>query len=151
MASLNIAVATTQDIPELCDLLAVLFSQEAEFTPDRTAQMRGLQAIIDAPTVGHIFVARLQGRLVGMVNLLYTVSTALGKTVALLEDMVVAPDCRDQGVGGELIESAIAHARAAGVGRITVLSDRQNLAAHRFYQRHGFSHSSMIPLRISLE
>ncbi|MBM3620655.1 MAG: GNAT family N-acetyltransferase, partial [Alphaproteobacteria bacterium] len=34
--------ASPQDIPALCDLLDLLFAQEADFTPDRAKQERGL-------------------------------------------------------------------------------------------------------------
>ena len=142
--------ATTSDIPALCELLHLLFSQEADFTPDHEAQRRGLARIISNPEVGHIVVARRDSQVIGMVNLLYTVSTALGDRVALLEDMVVSPSARGSGVGSRLLQHAIQFARLSGCKRITLLTDRTNEAAQRFYQKHGFSFSAMIPLRLSL-
>ena len=85
-----------------------------------------------------------------MVNLLYTVSTALGDRVALLEDMVVSPNVRGSGVGSRLMEHAIQFARLNGCKRITVLTDRENESAQRFYQKHGFGFSAMMPMRLSL-
>jgi hypothetical protein len=41
---MSITRATLDDIPQLADLLALLFEQETEFRPDREAQLRGLQA-----------------------------------------------------------------------------------------------------------
>ena len=84
-----ITPANIADIPALCALLNELFTQEAEFETDYQAQSRGLAAIIANPEVGCILLARREDAIVGMVNLLYTVSTALGERVALLEDMVV--------------------------------------------------------------
>lgn len=149
-AAMQITPADATDIPALCDLLDILFSQEADFRPDREAQRRGLARIISNPEVGLIVVARQDSRVVGMVNLLYTVSTALGDRVALLEDMVVAPNARGSGVGSRLLEQAIELARLNGCKRITLLTDRENESAQRFYQRHGFGFSAMIPLRLSL-
>ena len=40
-------LATRSDIPKLAELLGELFSQEREFAPDRTAQMRGLALLFD--------------------------------------------------------------------------------------------------------
>jgi ribosomal protein S18 acetylase RimI-like enzyme len=85
-----------------------------------------------------------------MVNLLYTVSTALGARVALLEDMVVAPQARGRGLGSALLTHAIAHARSQGCRRITLLTDGVNDSAQRFYARHGFTGSGMVPMRMSL-
>lgn len=147
---MRIDQATAADIPALSDLLTVLFSQEAEFTPDAPAQCRGLAQIIDHPDRGTVLVAREGDHLIGMVNLLFTISTALGEPVALLEDMVVAPAGRSGGVGTQLLSAAIATARARGCKRITLLTDRANEAAQRFYARQGFVASGMLPMRLML-
>ncbi len=148
--ALRVDVACPADIPALADLLSLLFAQEAEFLPDRAAQMRGLSHIIDHPQVGAILVARDHDGVIGMVNLLYTVSTALGERVALLEDMVVSEQARGAGIGTLLLEAAIAHARAEGCKRITLLTDASNETAQRWYAHHGFSASSMVPMRLHL-
>ncbi|BCB26092.1 hypothetical protein SKTS_09780 [Sulfurimicrobium lacus] len=148
---MQISPATPRDIAALCELLDVLFSQEAEFEPDREAQSRGLALIIGNPGAGRVLVARRDEEIVGMVSLLYTVSTALGARVALLEDMVVAPGSRGAGTGSQLLQHAIESAQQDGCKRITLLTDRSNDAAQRFYLRHGFASSSMIPLRLFLD
>ena len=147
---MQIAIAVQEDIPELCRLLTILFSQEEDFQPDEAAQARGLSAIIADPQVGHILVARQDGVVIGMVNLLYTISTAVGDRVGLLEDMVVDADIRGSGAGSLLLKQAIELARTNGCKRITLLTDRTNEAAQRFYQRHGFTSSAMTPLRLML-
>ena len=149
--NLAITPAKLGDIPALCGLLDMLFTQEAEFQPDRAAQERGLGHIIRDPRAGHILVARQDDAIVGMVNLLYTVSTALGGRVALLEDMVVAPPARGQGAGNQLLDAAIKHARGQGCLRITLLTDTDNHAAQAFYRRMGFAVSGMLPMRLMLE
>lgn len=85
-----------------------------------------------------------------MVTLLFLPSTALGGRVALLEDMVVKPVARGAGGGGRLLRAAIDYARSAGCLRITLLTDAHNAAAQRFYGRHGFARSAMIPMRLLL-
>ena len=144
---LHFAHAKTTDIAALSDLLTVLFTQEAEFRPDAQAQRRGLAEIIANPALGAILLARDGTEIVAMVNLLFTVSTALGARVALLEDMVVAPVARGKGVGSALLEHALDYARRSGVMRITLLPDHDNHFARRFYARHGFTESTMLALR----
>lgn len=148
---MHIDIATASDIPALQQLLAILFEQEAEFTPDAAAQRRGLAHIIGDPAIGAILVARAAGEVIGMVNLLFTVSTALGARVAVLEDMIVAPAARGRGTGSQLLSYAIEWARAQGCRRITLLTDRTNEAAQRFYARHGFVSSDMVPMRLALD
>lgn len=140
--------AVPEDIPALCELLSVLFAQEREFAPDIEAQRAGLTAILDDPKTGIILVARQSQRVLGMVNLLFTASTALGGRVALLEDMVVTPTARGAGVGSALLRRAVALAHDAGCRRITLLTDADNARAQRFYEQHGFVCSTMLPMRL---
>ncbi|MCP4275658.1 MAG: GNAT family N-acetyltransferase [Gammaproteobacteria bacterium] len=148
---MEFSVATTADIPELCTILGSLFTQEVEFTPDHNLQTQGLTAVISGQGVGAILLARDGGETVAMINLLYTISTALGGRVAILEDMVVSRSAQGQGVGTKLMEFALDFARDNGCKRITLLTDSDNTGAHRFYQRHGFARSSMVVMRKSID
>jgi GNAT superfamily N-acetyltransferase len=150
-ATTRIRQATRDDIPQLCELLAILFEQEADFQPDTAKQTAALHEIIEHPEAGHILVLRTGDDVCGMVNLLYTISTACGGRVALLEDMIVHPAWRGDGLGSELLQSAVTLARSQGCRRITLLTDRANDSAIRFYQRHGFAVSEMLPLRLMLD
>jgi GNAT superfamily N-acetyltransferase len=142
---------TMDDIPALAGLLACLFTQEADFRPDREKQERGLRLILASPGVGRVFTARDGGEVVGMVSLLFTVSTAEGAPACWLEDMVVRPDRRGQGLGSLLLRHAVDYARANGFARVSLLTDQVNDGAIRFYQRHGFHLSAMTALRLSLK
>src|SRR2546427_13110220 len=95
------------DLPQLVDLLVDLFTQEADFTPDRDKQMRGLRLILEQPNRGRIFTLRNNSSIIGMVNLLFTISTAEGGFVILLEDLVVKKDHRRQGFGSRLLHHAV--------------------------------------------
>lgn len=147
---MNINPATVSNIPQLCDLLELLFSQEAEFHPNRALQSAGLNQIIDNPDSGQILVLCEGPFILGMVNLLFTISTALGGRVAILEDMVIHPEQRGNGSGSRLLQAAINVARSAKCRRITLLTDQTNESAQRFYRRHGFTSSEMIPMRLIL-
>jgi len=148
---MHIDVATIDDIPRLAELLGILFEQEEEFTPDRAVQERGLRRIIADASLGRVLVLRDKTLVIGMVSLLFSVSTALGDTVATLEDMVVTPERRAEGSGSALLTAAIAQAREAGCRRITLLTDGSNASARRFYGRHGFELSKMVPMRLLLD
>lgn len=148
---MEIGLAVMSDVPKLCILLETLFSQEAEFDVDVEAQIRGLEAIIEGRDVGDIVVARKSGEIIGMVSLLYSMSTALGSPVCMLEDMVVSVDGRGFGTGGKLLQFAQIFAAQKGCKRITLLTDYDNTGAHRFYEGNGFSRSSMVAFRMSLD
>jgi GNAT superfamily N-acetyltransferase len=142
--------ATAEDVPQLCGLLSLLFAQEADFIPDMERQSCGLRLIIGKPEIGQIFCAVAGASIVGMVSILFTVSTAEGGPAAWLEDMVVHPTRRGQGIGERLLAEAISGARAAGCKRITLLTDTTNSSAMRFYGRAGFVQSRMVPFRLKL-
>ncbi len=144
----HIEQATIEDLPQLTDLLFDLFTQEADFTPDRAKQMRGLRLILEEPSRGRIFVLRHNGVILGMINLLITISTAEGGFVVLLEDVIIHREHRGHGFGARLLDHAIEYAKKKDFQRITLLTDRINAEGVRFFKAHGFQESSMLPMRL---
>ena len=153
MSAMNEAIieqATMEDLPQMVDLLYELFGQEGDFVPDRMKQERGLRLILEQPSRGRIFVYRWNDTIVGMVNLLFTISTAEGGFVVLLEDVIVRVDYRGRGVGRQLLQHAIDYAKKKEFLRMTLLTDRLNEEGHAFFEKMGFFKSQMIPLRLPL-
>lgn len=149
--TITVGRAVISEVPRLSGLLAILFSQEAEFAPDTPKQQRGLRMILEQPETGIIFRAEAAGDIIGMVSILFSISTAEGGRVAWLEDMIVHPRWQGHGVGTSLLEHALRAAREAGCLRVTLLADLTNGDAMRFYARSGFSRSAMTPMRLKLQ
>jgi GNAT superfamily N-acetyltransferase len=143
--------ATPGDLAALVELLGILFQQEADFEPDVAKQEKGLGLILENDAAGVVLVAREGSAIVGMVTLLFTVSTAVGARVCWLEDLVVHPNRRGGGIGTRLLRAAIDHATRRGPRRITLLTDGTNEGAARLYRAHGFAPSAMVPLRLTLD
>ena len=150
MPDLRIEPATLDDLPELTELLRDLFLQEADFQPDRDKQMRGLRLILEQPSRGRIFVLRNERMIIGMINLLITISTAEGGFVLVLEDLVVHRDHRGSGYGSRLLQHAIGFAHEKKFLRITLLTDNPE-ETRRFYLKHGFVESEMKPMRFFVD
>ena len=146
----HIEQATLEDLPQLTDLLYDLFTQEGDFVPNRAKQMRGLRLILEQPSRGRIFVLRQNGTILGMINLLFTISTAEGGFVVMLEDVIVHRAHRGKGFGDKLLQHSIAYAKKKDFLRITLLADRLNDHGQHFFKEHGFFESKMIPLRLIL-
>jgi GNAT superfamily N-acetyltransferase len=144
----NIEPATEADLDELSDLLGELFSEESDFRPNKEKQLRGVRLIFEQPNRGRVFVLRHDRVIVGMINLLFTISTAEGGFVILLEDLVVHRKYREHGYGSDLLEYAIRFARQKNFLRITLLTDRPEIRSQNFFRRHGFHESSMMPMRL---
>jgi GNAT superfamily N-acetyltransferase len=140
--------ATEADLDELSEMLGELFAQEGDFRPDREKQLRGLRLIFEQPSRGRVFVLRRNGAIVGMINLLFTISTAEGGFVILLEDLVVHKKYQGKGYGRKLLQRAIEFAKQKNFLRVTLLTDRPENVAQEFFRHHGFVESSMIPMRL---
>ena len=140
--------ATEADLDELSEMLGGLFSQEGDFRPDKDKQLRGLRLIFEQPSRGRVFVLRQNGAIVGMINLLFTISTAEGGFVILLEDLVIHKQYQGKGYGSKLLQHAIDFAKQKNFLRITLLTDRPENLAQEFFRHHDFVESSMIPMRL---
>ena len=139
--------ATIEDLPALTELVMELFAHSGDFSPDRVTQERGLQLILEQPSRGRIFVLRTDHRIIGMVNLLFTISTARGGFVLLMEDVVVHPDHRGLGYGSMLVKYVIEFAKQKDFKRITLLTDKISAESQNFFRKNGFEYSNMIPMR----
>jgi GNAT superfamily N-acetyltransferase len=140
--------ATEADLDELSQMLGDLFAQESDFRPDKEKQLRGLRLIFEQPSRGRVFVLRQNGAIVGMINLLFTISTAEGGFVILLEDLVIHKEYQGKGYGSKLLQHAIDFAKQKNFLRVTLFTDRPENVAQEFFRHHGFVESSMIPMRL---
>jgi GNAT superfamily N-acetyltransferase len=150
MSEVSISPAIAEDLDELSSLLGELFSEESDFRPDKERQLRGLRLIFEQPNRGRVFVLRRYHSIVGMMNLLFTISTAEGGFVLLLEDLVVHREYRGHGYGSMLLDYAIEFAKQKNFRRITLLTDRPELRSQNFFRKHGFYESPMLPMRLLL-
>ncbi len=148
--NLRIETATIEDLAELTDLVMSLLEMEADFKPDKEKQRHGLRLILEQPGRGRIFVLRNDHKVIGMVNLLITISTAEGGFVILMEDVIVRPEHRGHGYGTRLVNYVKEFARKKDFKRITLLTDRVSDESQRFFARNGFVLSNMVPMRLLL-
>ena len=144
------ATACAADIPQLVELLGILFAQEAELSPNADRQRRALELILTDASRARLYVAREGTKIVAMAALHFTTSTAEGGKVAGLEDCVVHPDYRRRGIGAALLGYVLEQARAAGALRVMLLTDGDNARAQALYRKMGFAPSSMLPMRLLL-
>ena len=130
--SLEIRPADRVD-DDLVAAFATLIPQLSSSSPPPTADE--LQAIVDTPD-SVLFVARLDGRVVGSLTLAcYRIPTGLK---AWIEDVVVDADARGQGVGEALNRAAVAEAAHRGAKNVSLTSRSSREAANRLYRRLGF-------------
>ncbi len=91
------------------------------------------------PGAGEFWVAEAAGferTVVGCIALL-----DIGNSQAALRKMFVDADWRgaEKGVAKALLSTLLEHARSSGVAEIFLGTTTRFLAAHRFYEKHGFA------------
>lgn len=146
----RIETATIEDLNEVTELVMELLELQDDFIPNRDTQEHGLQLILEQPSRGRIFVLRNDHQIIGMVNLLFTISTAMGGMVVLLEDFIVHPAHRGQGYGEMLVKHVKEFAQSKNFLRITLLTDKISSESQSFFKKLGFHYSNMIPMRLTL-
>lgn len=148
---LHISRATLNDIPDMVELLADLFGIEQDFNANTDKQVAGLTQLLSADS-GCILVARdAQQQVIGMVTAQLVISTAEGAYSAWVEDMVIAPAYREQGIGKQLLNCILDWARSKGATRAQLLVDLDNIPAVGYYDHLGWSSSRMAMRRIMLK
>ncbi|WP_421759312.1 GNAT family N-acetyltransferase [Devosia sp.] len=112
--------------------------------PDRPDHPRYLAAFnaINADPNQRLMIAELDGEAVGTLQLTFIPGiNRLGETRCLVEAVHISPSHRSKGLGGQMMQWAIAEARARGCGLMQLTSNKSRLDAHRFYKRLGFAAS----------
>lgn len=117
----------------------VLTIQRDEFgipvTAEEQPDLRDIQTYYLAPG-GHFWIAEHAGTVVGTLGLLN-----IGHGDLALRKMFVAQPFRGShhGVAADLLSTALAWAQAQAFARILLGTTDQFQAAHRFYEKHGFT------------
>lgn len=142
MDKIVIRRAQHNDLKAMAALLEELFEIEKDFTADFKRQLRGLELLLSLPTAC-LFVAKANNRVIAMVSLQELVSTAMGGSVGIIEDMIVTEKFRGRGVGKELFNALLLKSEELGHACLCLGSDVRNSAAEEFYGRAGFEMSHM--------
>ncbi|MGZ8947534.1 MAG: N-acetyltransferase family protein [Methylococcaceae bacterium] len=145
---ITIRTAYSSDIAQLVDLFNELFTIEADFDFDQDKQTYGLNLLLKSEKDCILVAESLHdNKVLGMCTVQTLISTAEGGPVCLLEDLVVAADFRNQGIGSKLVGEAINWAECQGLKRLQLLADKNNLPALNFYQKQGWQSTQLICLR----
>jgi ribosomal protein S18 acetylase RimI-like enzyme len=127
-----VEIVTTVD-DELCAAVAGLIPQLSRSSPPPGADLLG-RIVSDESTV--LFVARLEGAVVGMLTLAsFQIPTGVRSWI---EDVVVDEVARGQGAAAALVQAALDEAARRGSRTVDLTSRPDREAANRLYQRMGF-------------
>ena len=130
-------LAASRDLPALLELLEMLFAIETDFEFEALAAHRGFELMLQDPQRCAIWLAEDAGRVVGMCTAQITISTAIGAPSAWVEDVIVRPEYRGQGLMPQLLGALENWCRERGVKRLQNLCDLHNAPALAFYTKRS--------------
>jgi ribosomal protein S18 acetylase RimI-like enzyme len=139
---LAVETVTEELVEDFARLIPQLSSSSVPPTADE------LSAIVGTPDAV-LFVARLDGRVVGCLTLaFYRIPTGFK---AWIEDVVVDGEARGNGVGEALSRAALEEAGRRGAKHVNLTSRASREAANRLYQGIGFERYETNVYRYTLE
>jgi ribosomal protein S18 acetylase RimI-like enzyme len=144
MNGLTIRRATETDVQAIVDMLADDELGATRESPDDLAPYLRALAEVDANPNQLLVVAERNQRIVGTAQLTFMTGLShKGMSRAEIEAVRIHADDRGSGLGRILIGWCIGEARARRCGMVQLTSSASRIAAHRFYERLGFSQSHL--------
>ncbi|QOG18242.1 MULTISPECIES: GNAT family N-acetyltransferase [Bradyrhizobium] len=142
--SVSIRPARREDVAAIVEMLAddhLGRGRERVEDPLPASYYAAFERVAHDPNLT-LVVAESEGRVVGCLQLAVLAGiSSQGGVRGLLEDVRVASDCRSRGIGEQLVQWAIAEAKARGCNLVELLTHASRVDAQRFYERLGFSRS----------
>ena len=103
---------------------------------------RAFEALDRDPNIRLVVAQDSDGAVVGCLQLCILPGlSSQGASRALIEDVRVASHCRSRGIGEQLVQWAVAEARARSCKLVELLTHQTRVDAQRFYARLGFQSS----------
>jgi ribosomal protein S18 acetylase RimI-like enzyme len=142
---ISIRRARRQDVAAIVAMLAddqLGRARERLEEPLPEPYLWAFDAVDKNPALTLVVAVDRTGRVVGCLQLAILQGlSSQGGSRGLLEDVRVASDCRRGGIGEQLVQWAVAEARANGCNLVELLTHQSRLDAQRFYKRLGFTAS----------
>jgi ribosomal protein S18 acetylase RimI-like enzyme len=109
--------------------------------PLPSSYFQAFEALENDPNI-QLVVAEQGGIVVGCLQLCILAGlSSQGASRALVEDVRVASHCRSRGIGEQMLQWAVAEARARRCKLVELLTHNTRVNAQRFYKRLGFQPS----------
>lgn len=136
------------------------FLKESDLTEALEEQVKNLFAqLSDTPTISlreiflknppYIVVCSVENSVVGMATM--AVYEAISGRKAWIEDVVVASEYRQKGIGERLTNILIEKANELNINTLLLYSNPKREAAHRLYKRLGFTEKGSTLFALSLK
>jgi ribosomal protein S18 acetylase RimI-like enzyme len=134
----TIREATEKDLDRIVELLLQLYSIVSEKDTLQPESFRKNCRDLLSEKNSFFLVAMEGERLIGFLNFTVRRTCLHPGGSALVDELVVDREYREEGVGRDLIEEAVHRARALGCSEVEVSTEIENVRARSFYKKLGF-------------
>jgi ribosomal protein S18 acetylase RimI-like enzyme len=147
ISSITIRRARREDVRVIVTMLAddpLGSARERIEEPLPPCYFRAFEAVDRDSNIQLVVAEGGDGAVVGCLQLCILPGlSSQGASRALIEDVRVASHCRSRGIGEQMVQWAIAEARAKGCKLVELLTHNTRVDAQRFYVRLGFAPSHL--------
>jgi ribosomal protein S18 acetylase RimI-like enzyme len=144
-SSVTIRRARRDDVGVIVGMLAddpLGSARELLEDPLPPSYFRAFEALDRDPNIRLVVAEDGEGAVVGCLQLCILPGlSSQGASRGLIEDVRVATHCRSRGIGEQMVQWAVAEARARGCKLVELLTHHTRVDAQRFYVRLGFQPS----------
>ena len=145
IAAVTIRRARRDDVGVIAGMLAddpLGSARERIEQPLPPSYFQAFEAVERDPNIQLVVAEDGDGAVIGCLQLCVLPGlSSQGASRALIEDVRVATHCRSRGIGEQLVQWAVAEARARGCRLVELLTHHTRVDAQRFYKRLGFQPS----------
>ena len=138
MAETTIHLAASRDVPELVELMERFYA-ESSFPLDRDWATRSFDALLSAPSLGGVWLARVGGAAVGHVVLSVRYTMEHGALGGYIDDLYVEPALRRRGIALQLLEALRRECERRACASLYVEVSESNVPALALYERFGLA------------
>jgi len=134
--SFTIRKAVNKDFAEIYELICELVD-----SPVGGISFSALEKIYQANLHSEIkrqYVAELSGEIVRFISLTFDMRLSEAGKVAVIDELVVKKEQRNNGIGTALVEYAIKLAKSIGCCMVEVATNFRREDTHRFYEKNKF-------------
>jgi GNAT superfamily N-acetyltransferase len=132
---MHIRKATLADENQVIGLLKKLLTASEELKRDLSDVPVVFRQIVDNPELGAILVAEEDAEIAGVTTLSFPTAIRCNGIYSCIEENIVDEKFRGKGVGGKLLQAAIAEASARGCDELQV--NNPSKQGYPLYMRHG--------------
>jgi GNAT superfamily N-acetyltransferase len=134
---MQIRKATLNDESGVITLMKKLLIPAEEVRKDWNDQACIFRRLVENPELGTILIADVDGEIAGVTTLSYPTAMRCNGPYSCIEENIVDERFRGKGIGGKLLQAAIAEATARGCDEIQVNAPSE--MGYPLYMRHGFT------------